>query len=46
LTALLDEVAALRVRVNELERERPVAGDRPPAPAAEPVRARIARANP
>jgi serine O-acetyltransferase len=44
LTALLDEVAALRVRVNELERERSLAGDQPPA--AEPVRARIARANP
>jgi len=45
LTALLDEVAALRVRVNELEREHS-AGDQPPASAAEPVRARIARANP
>jgi serine O-acetyltransferase len=46
LTALLDEVAALRARVSELEREREVAGDQPPSPAAEPVRARIARANP
>jgi serine O-acetyltransferase len=46
LTALLDEVAALRARVSELEREREVAGDQPPSPAAEPVRARIARASP
>src|SRR5580700_8527234 len=45
LTALLDEVAALRVRVSELEREREAADDSPRA-AAEPVRARIARATP
>jgi len=45
LTALLDEVAALRARVSELEREREAADDSPRA-AAEPVRARIARATP
>ena len=46
LTALLDEVAALRTRVSELERESDAAADRPRSPTAEPVRARIARANP
>jgi serine O-acetyltransferase len=45
LTALLDEVAALRARVSELEREREAADDSPRA-AVEPVRARIARATP
>ena len=41
-----EAVAALRTRVGELEREREAAGDRPRAAAAEPVRARIARASP
>jgi serine O-acetyltransferase len=44
LTALLDEVAALRARVAELERERKTAAAAKPAP--EPIRPRIARANP
>jgi serine O-acetyltransferase len=44
LTALLDEVAALRARVAELERERETA---PAAdPPREPIRPRVARANP
>ena len=48
LTGLLDEVATLRARVNELEAER-VARAAPvesPAPASEPSRRRVARANP
>jgi hypothetical protein len=44
LTALLDEVAALRARVVELEREREAAAATEPPP--EPIRPRIARANP
>jgi hypothetical protein len=44
LAALLDEVAALRARVAELERE----SDAPKTaePALEPLRPRVARANP
>jgi serine O-acetyltransferase len=42
LTALLDEVAALRVRVAELERGRETATEPPP----EQIRPRVARANP
>ncbi len=47
LNTLLDEVAALRARVNELERERedgPNSGEAAPAP--DPVRRRVARAQP
>ena len=44
LTALLDEVAALRARVAELERERGAASAAEPPP--EPIRPRVARANP
>src|SRR5205085_2966577 len=48
LTGLLDELARLRARVGELEAER-VARAAPvesPAPASEPSRRRVARANP
>jgi len=44
LTALLDEVAALRARVAELERDREAAAAAEPPP--EPIRPRVARANP
>jgi len=44
LTALLDEVAALRTRVAELEREREAAT--PAEPPPEQVRPRVARAGP
>jgi serine O-acetyltransferase len=44
LTALLDEVAALRARIAELEREREAAITAEPPP--EQVRPRVARANP
>src|SRR5438270_180808 len=44
LTALLDEVAALRARVAELEREHEAAVAAESAP--EPIRPRVARANP
>src|SRR5438270_2464936 len=44
LTALLDEVAALRARVAELEREREAAAAAAPPPEA--IRPRVARANP
>ena len=43
LTALLDEVAALRARIAELEREREAAAAESPP---EPIRPRVARANP
>jgi hypothetical protein len=44
LAALLDEVAALRARVAEVERE----SDAPKTaePTVEPLRSRVARANP
>jgi len=47
LNALLDEVSALRARVNELERASgPAAGDDGATPAADPVRRRALRAQP
>jgi serine O-acetyltransferase len=48
LTGLLDEVATLRARINELEAERarPAAPVEAPAPAPESSRRRVARANP
>jgi serine O-acetyltransferase len=46
LTGLLDEVASLRARVNELEAERATSAAEPPPPAPEPRRRRIARATP
>ena len=47
LNALLDEVAALRARLGELENARdPDAADVAPPPPAEPVRRRTARARP
>jgi serine O-acetyltransferase len=47
LNALLDEVSALRARVNELERvHAPSPTDDGAAPAPEPVRRRAARAQP
>jgi serine O-acetyltransferase len=44
LTALLDEVAALRTRIAELEREREA--ETPAEPPSEQIRPRIARASP
>jgi serine O-acetyltransferase len=44
LAALLDEVAALRARVAELERAPDAASATGPTP--EPIRPRVARANP
>src|SRR5580693_2092363 len=46
LTGLLDEVTALRARVNELETERTPTGTAAEAPALEQRRRRVARANP
>ena len=49
LTGLLDEVASLRARVNELEAERSAVASAPveaPASTAEPGRRRVARASP
>jgi serine O-acetyltransferase len=47
LNALLDEVSTLRARVSELERsQRPVPADGGTATAADPVRERVARAQP
>jgi serine O-acetyltransferase len=46
LNGLLDEVALLRARVAELERERADPADQGAPPASEPVLRRIARAQP
>jgi serine O-acetyltransferase len=46
LTGLLDEVATLRTRVNELEASRAEIAAAPEAPASDKPRRRVARANP
>ena len=46
LTGLLDEVATLRARLNELEAEQAAGAEAVEAPAPERGRRRVARANP